>query len=441
MGVAMKRRLHLNLFIYGRGHHEAAWRHPRSSPLSPMNIDHYIDCARKAEAAHFDSIFLADVLNLPPDVDSSARLWLEPLTALAAIAHATSRIGLIGTASTSHTEPFNLARQFSSLDHISRGRAGWNIVTSFSIAGSRNFGATGRLSHSDRYDKGEEFVRVAKALWNSWGDDAVVDNRETGLFVRKDRVQAIHHKGDSYQVDGPLNLPRSPQGWPVLVQAGSSDTGKAFAARHAEAVFTAHIEKASAQAFYRDIKDRVVSAGRSTTQLLVLPGISAMIGGTEAEALRLQQELNELADPMVGLTRLSDRFDGHDFTHLKLDRLLRVEDFPDPARNESSRGRTQLIVGAVAREGLTMRQLLAKLAGARGHFVMAGTPEQIADTIEDWADNGAADGFNVMPPILPWMLEAFTTEVVPILKRRGRFRTDYEGPTLRDHYGLKRPER
>lgn len=435
----MKRRLHLNLFIYGRGHHEAAWRHPRSSQQSPLDIGHVIDCARRAEAAHFDSIFLADVLNLPPDVDSSARLWLEPLTALGAIANATSRIGLIATASTSHTEPYNLARQFSSLDHISHGRVGWNIVTSFSIAGSRNFGGAGRLSHADRYDKGEEFVQVVKALWNSWRDDAVIDDRRGGVFLRPDRIQAINHKGVAYEVAGPLNLPRSPQGWPVLVQAGASDTGMAFAARHAEAVFTAHIQKGTAQEFYRDIKARVVTAGRAPDQLLVLPGISAMIGGTEAEAIRLQQELNELADPKVGLTRLSDRFDGHDFSAFKLDQVLRPEDFPDPAKTESSRGRTELIVGAVRRETLTMRQLLAKLAGARGHFVMAGTPEQVADTIEDWVDSGAADGFNVMPPVLPWMLEAFATEVVPILQRRGRFRTGYDGQTLRDHYGLQRP--
>ena len=435
----MKRQLHLNLFLYGRGHHEAAWRHPQSSQRSLMDIDHYVDCARKAEAAHFDSIFLADVLNLPPDVDSSARLWLEPLTALSAIALATRRIGLIGTASTSHTEPFNLARQFCSLDHISRGRAGWNIVTSFSIAGSRNFGHTERLAHADRYEKGEEFVQVVKALWDSFGDGAVVDDRASGRFLRNDLVRPINHTGENYQVAGPLNLPRSPQGWPVLVQAGSSDTGKTFAATHAEAVFTAHLQKSTAQEFYSDIKARVVAAGRTPDQLLVLPGISAMIGGTEAEAKRKEQELNELADTKVGLTRLSDRFDGHDFSHLALDRVLSPDDFPDPAGNEGSRGRTELIVGAVRRENLTLRQLLAKLAGARGHFVKCGTPEQVADAIEDWVDSGAADGFNVMPPLLPHMLEAFADEVVPLLKRRGRFRTDYQGTTLRDHFGLTRP--
>ncbi len=435
----MKRPLHLNLFIYGRGHHEAAWRHSRSSTRSMMDIDLYIECARKAEAAHFDSVFLADVLNLPPDADSSARIWLEPMTALGAIAQATSRIGLIATASTTHTEPFNLARQFCSLDHISRGRAGWNVVTSFSIDGSRNYGGGGRLSHADRYDIGEEFVQLTKALWNSWNDDAVADDREAGIYFRKDRVKEVGHRGSHFDVAGPLNLPRSPQGWPVLVQAGSSDTGKAFAARHAEAVFTAHIQKDTAQAFYRDLKSGVVAAGRSPDQLLILPGISATIGGTEAEALRFQKELNELSDTKVGLKRLSDRFDGHDFTHIKLDQILRAEDFPSPDDSQGARGRSELIVGVVRREKLTMRQLLAKLAGARGHFVIAGTPEQIANAMEDWIDSGAADGFNVMPPVMPWMLDAFADEVVPILKRRGRFRTEYEGATLREHYGLRRP--
>jgi len=282
-------------------------------------------------------------------------------------------------------------------------------------------------------------VNLTKALWNSWSDDALVDDREAGVFFRKDRVKEVGHKGKHFDVAGPLNLPRSPQGWPVLVQAGSSDAGKAFAARHAEAVFTAHIQKNTSQTFYKDIKAAVIAAGRPADQLLVLPGISPLIGGTEAEAKRLQQDLNELSDIDVGLARLSDRFDGYDFSHIKLDQILRPEDFPNPGDSQSSRGRTELIVGVVEREQLTMRQLLGRLAGARGHFVVAGAPEQIADVMEDWIDSDAADGFNVMPPIVPWMLDVFAEEVVPLLQRRGRFRTEYEGTTLREHYGLERP--
>lgn len=437
----MKKEFHLNLFIYSRGHHEASWRHPLSSPRALTDVQLYIECAQKAERACFDSIFIADTLATPQDLNSASRIWLEPLTTLGSLAVATSRIGLIATASTTYTEPFNLARQLASLDHASNGRVGWNIVTTFSIPASRNFGNSGRASHAERYDKGEEFVEVAKALWDSWADDAVVDDRASGIFARKDRIRAINHEGPNFQVAGPLNLPRPPQGHPVLVQAGSSDRGKDFAAKHAEAVFTAHLDKSSAGSFYRDLKARVAEAGRRTDQVLILPGFSPMIASTEAEAKRLERELNELGDPEVGRMKLSDRFDGQDFSHLPLDRPLSPEDFPDPAKNEGTRSRVELILRFVREERPTLRQLLGRLAGARGHFVMAGTPEQVADVMEDWVDSGAADGFNLMPPLLPVMLDTFAAEVVPILRRRGRFRTEYRGTTLRDHYGLMRPAR
>jgi FMN-dependent oxidoreductase (nitrilotriacetate monooxygenase family) len=435
----MGREIHLNLFIHSRGHHEAAWRSTDASPLPLTDVRYYIDCAQKAEAAHFDSIFLADILAVPDDVDHAARCWLEPVTTLAALAIATSRIGLIATASTTYTEPFNLARQFASIDHVSGGRAAWNIVTSFLPAAGRNFGTIGRPTHAERYDRGEEFVTICKALWDSWSDDAVLDDRANGRYARKDRIRPIDYKSERYHVAGPLNIPRCPQGRPVLVQAGSSDAGMSFAARHAEAVFTAHLEKATAIDFYETLKGRAAAAGRPADQILILPGLSAMIASTEAEAKRFARELDELADIDVGRKRLSDHFGGHDFSHLPLDRPLRPEDFPDPGKNEAARSRSQLIVAAVGREGLTLRQLLAKLAGARGHFVYAGTPEQVADLIEDWVDSGAADGFNIMPPLLPSMLEVFADEVVPILQRRGRFRRHYSGTTLREHYGLHRP--
>lgn len=435
----MNRQLHLNLFIHSRGHHEASWRHPAASPLPLTDIRYYQDLAQRAEAAHFDSIFLADQLALGDDVAQAARTWLEPITVLAAVAAATSRIGLIATASTTYTEPFNLARQFASLDHISNGRVGWNIVTSWLAAAARNYGGDGPLSHAERYVRGEEFMSVVKALWDSWGDDAVVDDRAGGVYAREDRIRPIDHRGDYYQVAGPLNLPRCPQGRPVLVQAGSSDTGRRFAARHAEAVFTAHMEKATAQAFYADLKQLVEAEGRPRDQALILPGLSPMIGSTEAEAQRLSRELNELADPEVGRRRLSGRFGGYDFSHLPLDRPLSPSDFPDPEKVEAARSRTEVIIGLVRREKPTLRQLLASLAGARGHFTMAGTPEQVADLMEDWFTGGAADGFNIMPPILPQMLDVFIAEVVPLLQRRGLFRTEYTGETLRDHYGLARP--
>jgi FMN-dependent oxidoreductase (nitrilotriacetate monooxygenase family) len=436
----VNRQLHLNLFIHSRGHHEASWRHPASSPLALTDIRYYQDLAQRAEAGLFDSIFLADQLALGNDASQAARTWLEPVTVLAAVAVATRRIGLIATCSTTYTEPFNLARQFGSLDHISNGRVGWNIVTSWLATAADNFGGAGQLSHADRYARAEEYMAVVKALWDSWAEDAVVDDRAGGRYAKPDRIRPIDHKGTYYQVAGPLNLPRTPQGRPVFVQAGSSDTGRQFAARHAEAVFTAHLEKETAQAFYADLKSLIAAEGRSPEQVLILPGLSPMIGATEAEAQRLARETDDLSDPEVGRKRLSGRFGGHDFSHLPLDRPLAPEDFPAPSSVEAARSRTEVILSLVRRERPTLRQLLGTLAGARGHFTFAGTPEQVADLIEDWFSDGAADGFNIMPPLLPSMLDVFSAEVIPLLQRRGLFRTAYEGTTLREHYGLAWPE-
>jgi FMN-dependent oxidoreductase (nitrilotriacetate monooxygenase family) len=436
----MKRQLHLNLFIHSRGHHEASWRHEGSSPLALTDIRYYQDLARRAEDALFDSIFLADQLALGEDVGQAARTWLEPVTVLAAAAVATSRIGMIATASTTYTEPFNLARQFASLDHISNGRVAWNIVTSWLATAAGNFGGAGQPSHADRYARAEEFMTVVKALWDSWAADAVTDDRASGQYARADRIRPINHNGEYYQVTGPLNMPRCPQGRPVLVQAGSSDTGRRFAARHAEAVFTAHMDKASARAFYVDLKELAAAEGRSPDKVIILPGLSPMIASTEVEAQRLARELNELSDPEVGRKRLSGRFGGHDFSHLPLDRPLAPEDFPEPGSIQAARSRTEVILSLVRREKPTLRQLLASLAGARGHFTVAGTPQQIADLIEDWFTDGAADGFNIMPPLLPEMLDVFSVEVIPLLRQRGLFRTSYAGTTLREHYGLDRPE-
>jgi FMN-dependent oxidoreductase (nitrilotriacetate monooxygenase family) len=440
----VQRQLHLNLFIHSRGHHEASWRHPATSPLPLTDIRYYQDLAQRAEAALFDSIFLADQLALGDDASQAARTWLEPVTVLAATAVATSRIGLIATCSTTYTEPFNLARQFGALDHISNGRVGWNIVTTWLATAAANFGrageATGQVSHAGRYDRAEEYMAVVKALWDSWAADAVLDDRASGRYARADRIRPINHKGEHYQVAGALNLPRTPQGRPVFVQAGSSDTGRRFAARHAEAVFTAHMEKATAQAFYADLKSLVAAEGRAPGEVLILPGLSPMIASTEAEAQRLTREVNELSDPEVGRKRLSGRFGGHDFSHLPLDRPLVPEDFPPPSSVEAARSRTEVILSVVRREQPTLRQLLASLAGARGHFTFAGTPEQVADLIEDWFKDGAADGFNIMPPLLPTMLDVFAAEVIPLLQKRGLFRTAYAGKTLREHYGLPWPK-
>ena len=436
----MTRQLHINLFIQSRGHHEASWRHPGSSKLPLTDIRYSVEMAQKAEAGLFDSIFFADVLGLWNDVEKTPFNWLEPITTLAAISMATHRVGLIGTASTTYTEPYNLARQFSSLDHISRGRIGWNIVTTWSPQAGGNFSSVGQVSHGDRYARAEEYMAVVKGLWDSWSDDAVLDDRSGGRYADPKRVRRVDHAGEHYKMAGPLNLPRSPQGRPVLVQAGSSDTGRQFAARHAEAVFTAHLEKATAKAFYADLKALVADVGRNPAEVLILPGLSPIIGSTEAEARRYADELNALADPEIGRQRLSLRFGGHDFSQLPMDKPLVPEDFPDPGTVEAARSRTEVIVGFVRQERPTLRQLLAKLAGARGHFTFEGTPEQVADLMQQWLADGAADGFNLMPPVLPQMLDVFIAEVVPILQRRGLFRTAYAGETLRSHLGLTRPD-
>ena len=435
----MGKQMHLNLFIHSRGHHEASWRHPKSSPKALTDISYLTESAQTAENGLFDSIFLADTLVVNDDVAQAARTWLEPISTLGALAMATKKIGLIATASTTYMEPFNLARQFASLDHVSAGRIGWNIVTTWSVPAARNFGASDQVSHADRYLRAEEYLNITKALWDSWSDDAIVDNRASGLYAKIEGIRPICHSGDYYKVAGPLNVPRCPQGRPVLVQAGSSEVGREFAARHAEAVFTAHLEMATAIDFYKDLKSRAKAQRRDPDSIIILPGFSPIIAGTEAEAKQIAKELNELTDVEVGRKRLTGRFGGYDFSHLPLDRPLTTDDFPDPSTVQAARSRTEVIVGMVTREKPTLRQLLAKLAGARGHFIFTGTPEQVADELELWFKSGAADGFNLMPPIIPWMLEVFVEEVVPLLQQRGVFREEYKGTMLRDHYGLKRP--
>ena len=441
----MPKPIHINLFIQSRGHHETAWDHPGADPRSLMDISYYVDLAKQAEAAKLDSIFFADVLMMTNDAMESGRFWPDPVIMLAAIAMQTERVGLIATGSCTYSEPYNLARQFSSIDHVSGGRAAWNIVTTWVEAVAANYGRE-HTAHGDRYERGEEFVGSVKDLWDSWADDALVDDRSGGgVCGNLDRITPIDFQGEHYQVKGPLNVPRSPQGRPVLVQAGASDRGRDFAALHAEAIFTAHLEKETAQEFYKDIKARAAGFGRNAEQVVILPGLNPVIGGTEAEAKQNLMELNSRMDPEVGRRTLSQRFSNHDFDHLDLDQPLKVSDFPDPNALETMKSRAALIVRIVEKEGLTLRELLARFAGGRGHYTTAGTPEQITDLIADWCDPNvpggpAADGFNYMPPVIPELMTPFIDEVVPLLQKRGLFRTEYEGTTLRENLGLDRPK-
>ncbi|MDQ1219763.1 LLM class flavin-dependent oxidoreductase [Rhizobium rhizogenes] len=431
-------KLVLNAFIYPGGHHEAAWRHPESEPLRVTDIRLYQDIALKAEAAKLDAIFFADAPVLDANIRYAARHRLEPITMLAALAAVTEKIGFIATASTTYYEPYNLARLFASVDHISRGRVGWNIVTTSADAAAGNFNLQQHPPHADRYRQATEFVDVVTKLWDSWEDDAIVADKESGLFADTDRIHPASHEGEFYRVRGALNLPRSPQGRPVYVQAGSSEDGRGFAARYAEAIFTAHQTLESARSFYSDIKRRVAATGRNPAHVKILPGISPFIASTEEEARKLEASFNDLIQPAFSLGQLQ-RITGIDLSSADLDQPLPKEAV-EATRAQADSSRHQLVLDVIDRENPTIRQLLHRLAGGRGHKVISGTPEQVADWIETWFREGAADGFNIMPPWLNGGFDIFVDEVVPILKQRGLFREDYEGDTLRDHYGLPRPE-
>ena len=433
----MTRQLHLNAFLMSTGHHEASWRLPESNPYANTQVEHYLNLARIAERGTFDSIFFADGPVLWGGIERRPSGSLEPTVLLTAIAAATSRIGLIATASTTYNDPFNLARRFASVDHVSGGRAGWNVVTTAGPEAAKNFGLDDQPAHADRYARAAEFLEVAQKLWDSWDDDATVADKESGVWGDNAKVRPIDHVGRYFQVRGPLNLPRSPQAHPLIVQAGSSEDGKGLAARYAEAVFTAQQTLADAQEFYADLKRRTAALGRDPDQILILPGIVPVIGSTEAEALALEQELDDLIRPEYAREQLAKVLKV-DPSALPLDQPLPA-DLPDEDEIEGAKSRYTLIVNLARRENLTVRQLIGRLGGGRGHRTFSGTPEQVADAIQDWFDNGAADGFNIMPAVLPSGLEAFVEHVVPILRSRGLFRTEYTGTTLREHYGLPRP--
>jgi len=431
-----RRQLHLNLFLMGVGHHEAAWRHPRTDPSRLSDIGHFQQLAATAEAAAFDSVFLADGVEGPTP---GANAWVshfEPFTLLSALAVSTERIGLIGTVSTGFTEPYNLARQFASLDHLSRGRAGWNIVTSAGDRAAQNFSRSSNQEHAIRYERASEYLEVVQSLWDSWEDDALLLDRATGIVTAPDRLHEINHQGRHFQVRGPLNIPRGPQGHPLLVQAGSSADGRGFAARYAEAVFTAQQTLDEAQSFYRDLKRRAAALGRDPEGVVILPGIVPVLGSTEAEAKALDQELDDLINPTRAIGTLTTLL-GVDLRDHPLDAPL--PPLPPVSTINGAKSRFELVRDLAERDGLTLRQLIGRLGGGRGHQVLAGTPEQVADHIELWFTQGAADGFNIMPPILPEGLDLFAEHVVPLLRERGLFRSGYEGATLREHYGLARP--
>jgi FMN-dependent oxidoreductase (nitrilotriacetate monooxygenase family) len=427
----------LNAFLLGVGHHEAAWRLPESDPFASTSVEHYRELARIAERGKLDSLFLADGPVLWTQFGQRPAGTLEPTLLLTALATVTERIGLIATASTTYNEPYNLARRFGSLDHVSGGRAGWNIVTTAGLDAARNFNLTELPPHAERYARATEFVDVCLKLWDSWADDAPLGDKESGVWGDDGKLYPPRHVGRHFRVEGALNLPRSPQGYPLLVQAGSSEDGKELAARYAEAVFTAQQTLDDARAFYVDLKARARAFGRDPESIKILPGIVPVLGSTEAEARALEAELDQLIHPEYSRRQLAQVLNV-DPERLPLDQEL-PEDLPGESQIEAHKSRYTLVVALARRERLTVRQLLARLGGGRGHRTFSGTPEQVAEALEQWWLAGAADGFNIMPPVLPSGLSHFVDHVVPILQRRGLFRTEYEGRTLREHYGLARP--
>ncbi|MEJ2801191.1 LLM class flavin-dependent oxidoreductase [Comamonadaceae bacterium PP-2] len=425
--------LHLNLFIMGCGHHRAAWRHPDSAVDRLGDIAYYEALARTAERGKLDAVFFADG-HAALDVNDGPRWFLEPLTAMAAMARATERIGLVSTVSSTFGTPFHVARQLASLDHISRGRMGWNVVTSMFDVEARNHGYDAMPPHDWRYQRAEEMVNAVQALWDSWDDDALVHDRQ-GDFVRPGSVRAVDHRGEHFRVDGPLTVPRPPQGHPVLFQAGASEQGRDLAARRAEAVYAVAYDLPAAQSYYSDIKRRVAAAGR-TSPVPIMPGLVVYVGSTEAEARARQRALDELL-PVASSLRQLGGFVGQDCSGWALDEP--VPPLPPLSAFKGPQGRYGTILRIVETERPTVRQLLGRLAAGGGHCTMVGTPEQIADQMAHWWRNGGADGFNLMPPALPQDIDDFVDHVVPVLQQRGLFRRDYEGHTLRDHLGMARP--
>ncbi|MGC4009540.1 MAG: LLM class flavin-dependent oxidoreductase [Pseudomonas sp.] len=434
----MTRTLSLGAFLMATGHHVSAWRHPDVPANGGLDFRLYKRLAQVAEAAKFDAVFVADSVAAPTG-DIASRMarsdHFEPLTLLSALAAVTERIGLVGTVTTSYNEPYHVARKFASLDHISEGRAGWNLVTSDAAAEALNFNRQEHFGHAERYARAREFHEVVTGLWDSWEDDAFTRDKASGQYYDPAKLHVLNHEGEHFRVQGPLNVARSPQGRPVIVQAGSSETGRELAAQTAEVVFTAQTSLAAARDFYNDLKGRLPRFGRSADDLRIMPGVFVVVGQSQAEAQEKFEEFQELVEPQVGVALLSRMLGNFDLSAYPLDGPL-----PElPLTDSGQRSRQLLLTELAGRENLTLAQLGRRIAGGRGHYSLIGTPAQIADELQAWFEGGAADGFNVLVPHLPGGLEDVANHVVPELQRRGLFRREYRGSTLRDHLGLKRP--
>lgn len=435
------RKMRLGVFVFTAGHHVAAWRRPEA--FRGDLFSEFKELARIAEAAKFDLLFVADSLSTrianreaaERSAHNFSPTMFEPLTLISALSAVTTKLGYVATASTTFTEAYNMARLFATADHISGGRIGWNVVTTADAESAANFGLEQVLGHDERYVRAEEYVDVVTRLWDSWADDAVVRDRESGKWLDLAKQRFTGHSGKYLKVGGPLNVARPPQGHPVLVQAGASGPGRDLAARIADVVFTAGTVKEQAIEFYKDLKARAQSFGRNPDDLKIMPGISPIVGSTEEEAQRKLTELNDGIDIGVAVQNLQNFMPDIDIHGFALDQKV-----PEVTHmTEAQQSRQKLAWDMARREGLTMRELALWFSGTRGHNTVIGTPEQIADKMQDFFQSGGCDGFNVMPMLFPTIFRDFAEQVVPVLQKRGLFREEYEGDTLRDHLGLERP--
>ena len=436
--MATDRQLRLGAFMRPVSIHTAAWRYPGGTPDANFNLKAISQFAQTLERGRFDAFFMADhlaVLNMPMEAlkRSATVTSFDPLTLLPALAMVTKHLGLIATASTTFEPPYVVARRFASLDHISEGRAGWNLVTTSNPDAALNFGLEEHMEHDARYRRAREFFDVVTGLWDSWADDAFVRDAASGLYFDPEKLHVLDHKGEFLSVRGPLNIARPVQGWPVVVQAGASDAGRQLAAETAEVIFAAQTNLADGQKFYADVKGRMDALGRPREHLKILPGAFVVVGETLAEAREKRALLDSLVHYDSGIASLSIAL-GHDASGFDPDGPL--PEIPESNASKSSRER---VLALAARENLTVRQLAGRLGGYSG-LAMVGTPAMIADQMEEWLLQAGCDGFNVMFPYLPGGLDNFVDQVVPELQRRGLFRREYEGRTLRENLGLPRPE-
>ena len=423
--------MHLGVFVLGTGNHSAGWRYDGAA-TSNNDLAAIQEIARQAERGKFDFVFISDSLAMKPDDHPSFICRFEPTTLIAALSLTTTHIGLGATVSTSYSEPYTVARTFASLDHISNGRVAWNVVTSYNPGAPLNFSREENAEHDLRYERAQEFVDVVKGLWDTWDDGAVVADKATGAYLDTTKVRALDHKGRFFQVKGPLNSTRCPQGHPVIIQAGGSEAGLELAARTADVVFSVVQELSSGKTAYRNLKSRLTKYGRTPSQVAILPGVMPVIGGTEAEAREKLARLQSWVTPSNALTLVTSRL-GYDVTGFPLDGPV-----PAPPPGDVSYAFSHVLYEHARRENMTLRDLYNLTAAARGHWVLCGTPKGIADTLEEWFVEEAADGFNVLPPYFPGALVDFVDLVVPELQARGLFRREYAGTTLRDHFGLPR---